>query len=330
MKKVRKALLLALVFVLVTMCLASCGGTKDAASTDNTPADVSTNEITKIGLLHQDQTWELYQVEEKALQELCDANGIELVTANPSSDASKQLEQFESLVNSGCQAIVCVTIDGNVMENAVKRAVENGIIVISEFVPIDAASCNIVVDEYGYGYAIGKMAGEYCQANFEGETIECALLRMHDYEPGIQRGKGMEDGFTEFFPTGVVVNDQDSVDVASAMAATEAILSANPNCRVFLCDSDDTGAIGAYQALKASVKPSDYDKYVVIGADGTSHGIELTKEGGMYRGTIDLQSDKLGEQAFNLIMDLNEGKTVEKTQYLQIKEVNHEVAKADY
>lgn len=307
--------------MVVAMCFTfvSCGS-----------KNTGVNGISKIGFLHQDATWEMYQIEEAAVKALCDANGIELVTANPSSDASKQLEQFDNLINAGCQAIICVTVDGNVMKSAVEAAVKKGVIVVSEFVPVEGASCNIEVDEYGYGYAIGKMAGEYCEENFAGETVECALLRMHDYEPGIERGKGMEAAFKEFFPTGVIVNDQDSVDVASAMTATEAILAANPDCRVFLCDSDDTGAIGAYQALMANVQPGDYDKYVVIGADGTSQGIKLTKEGGMYRGTIDLQCDKLGEQAFNIIMDIAGKKTVENTQYVVIKEVNYKVANSDY
>ena len=110
------------------------------------------------------------------------------------------------------------------------------------------------------------------------------------------------------------------------MSATEAILAANPDCRVFLCDSDDTGAIGAYQALMSSVDEADYDKYVVIGADGTAKGIELTAEGGMYRGTVDLQNDKLGEQAYNIVMDLAAGKDVETPQYLNVKPVDYEAA----
>ena len=315
----KKVFALILVVIMAMTCLVGCGSSAGDDAADE-------GGIQKIGFLHQDATWEMYQVQEAAVKALCDANGIELVSANPSSDAAKQLEQFESLVSSGCDAIIMVTIDGTVVKSAVEQAVADGVIVISEFVPIEGASCNIEVDEYGYGYAIGSLAGEYCAANFPGETVECALLRMHDYEPGIERGKGMEAAFLELFPTGVIVNDQDSVDVASAMTATEAILAANPECRVFLCDSDDTGAIGAYQALMGIVDEADYDKYVVIGADGTAKGIELTAEGGMYRGTVDLQNDKLGEQAYNLIMDLAAGNTVETPQYLNVKPVNYEAA----
>ena len=309
------ALVLSLILVM-TICLSGCGAPKK-----------DSDGIKKIGFLHQDATWEMYQVQEAAVKALCDEKGIELVSANPSSDPAKQLEQFESLVNSGCDAIISVTVDGTVLESAVKSAVESGVIVLSEFVPVEGASCNIEVDEYGYGVAIGSLAGKYCAEHFEGERIECALLRMFDYEPGIERARGMRDSFLELFPTGVIVNEQDSVDVESAMSATEAILAANPDCRVFLCDSDDTGAIGAYQALMSYVDPADYDKYVVIGADGTDKGFELTAEGGMYRGTVDLQNEKLGQQAFQIIMDLSEGKEVETTQYLNVLPVDYEIAK---
>ena len=322
MKNLKKVLVVVVALMLVAaMCLTctACGSKNKGV-----------NGIAKIGMLHQDATWEMYQIQEAAIKALCDANGIELVSANPSSDATKQLEQFDNLVNAGCDAIIVVTIDGSVLKNSVANATKKGVFVVSEFVPVEGASVNIEVDEYGYGYTIGKLAGEYCQANFAGETVECALLRMHDYEPGIRSGQGMEDAFKEFFPTGVIVNDQDSVDVESAMTATEAILAANPECRVFLCDSDDTGAIGAYQALMSVVKPEDYAKYVVIGADGTNQGIALTKEGGMYRGTVDIQNAKIGEQAFNIVMDLAAKKDVELTQYIDTKPVDYEVANKDY
>lgn len=330
----RRILALTLALVMA-FALCACGqqaapAAAPAAESEAAPATESGAAIKKIGFLHQDATWQMYQVEEAAVKALCDENGIELVSANPSSDPAKQLEQFESMVNSGCDAIIVVTVDATVLENAVKNATSKGVIVIPEFIPIDGAQANIEVDEYGYGYIIGEIAGKYCEANFPGEAIEAATLRMWDYEPGIKRAEGMKDAFLKYVPNGAIVNDQDTNDVESAMSATEAILAANPDCRVFLCDSDDTGAIGAYQALMSYVKPEDYDKYAVIGADGTEKGIELTAEGGMYRGTVDLQCDKLGIQAFNLIMDIAAGKPVEVTNYIVCKAVDYETANSDY
>ena len=298
-----------------------------SASSDSASGDLG---FKKIGLCHYDQAWEMYKIMEDAVKKLADADGIELLTANASGDATKQLQQIETMIQSGVDAIFCVTVDGAVVEDAVKKAEEKGITFISLFMTVESASVNISVDEYQYGYEIGKMAGEYCAKNFPGEKIEAAKLRMFNYKPGIARGQGMEDAFLEYFPTGAIVNDQDSMDVDSAMTATEAILAANPDCRVFLCDSDDTGAIGAYEVLKSKVKEADYAKYCVIGADGTDQGIKYVKEGGMYRGTIDIQTPLIGEQCYQIIKDIKAGKTVEKTQFISIKPVTYDVAIADY
>lgn len=135
MKKSQKVLALVLAAImLMGLCLSGCGANEEVAQEKT---------IKKIGFLHADATWQMYQIQEAAVKALCDANGIELVSANPSNDPAKQLEQLESLVNSGCDAIISVTVDGTVLEAAVKNAVDNGVIVISEFVPVEAATCNI-------------------------------------------------------------------------------------------------------------------------------------------------------------------------------------------
>ena len=173
-------------------------------------------------------------------------------------------------------------------------------------------------------------AGQWAQKNYPGQELEAALLRMHDYKPGVERGKGMRDCFAKEFPTGKIVSDQNSVDIETAMKATETILQANPNVKIFMANSDDTGAVGAYEVLKAKVKPEDYDKYAVIGADGTGQGIKYLKEGGMYRGDIDVLPYQLGVDAFNMIKDLVAGKIVDAKQYLKFSPIDYEKAIKDY
>jgi len=140
----------------------------------------------------------------------------------------------------------------------------------------------------------------------------------------------MRDCFAKEFPTGKVVSDQNSVDVETGMKATEAILQANPNVRIFMADSDDTGAIGAYEVLKAKVKPADYGNYAVIGADGTSQGIKYVKEGGMYRGDVDVLPAQLGVDSYNMIKDLLAGKPVNPKQFVKFLPVDYETAIKNY
>jgi len=289
-------------------------------------------QMKKIAVVHYLQAWQMYQIMTDFLQETCDEQGIELVIVDANLDANKQLQLIETMMNSGVDGIFCVTLDGPTLEDVAARCAEQGIAFTSLFTEVKNASGNMFVDEFDYGYQIGKMGALYMADNFPGERVEVGLLRMHDYLPGIERGQGMEAAVAEFFPTGVVVNDQHSVDVASAMSATEAILAGNPETRLFLTDSDDTGAIGAYEALRARVSPEDQHKYAVIGADGTMQAFGYIAEGGMYRGTVALDMKAIADMAFNMTAAAFKGEPYEKIQYVEyvlvdINNVNEWIAK---
>jgi ABC-type sugar transport system substrate-binding protein len=275
-------------------------------------------------------SWEMYVIMQAAIEKLAKTDGVELVVADGEGDAAKQIQAIETMANSGVQGIICVTIDGQALEPSVAKLKEKGIVFVSLFTEVPSATVNVYVDEYKYGYAIGTLAGQWAQKNFPGQAIEAALLRMHDYRPGIQRGQGMRDAFAKEFPTGVIVSDQNSVDVQTAMSATEAILQANPNVKIFMTDSDDTGAIGAYEVLMAKVKPENFNQYAVIGADGTSQGIKYVLEGGMYRGDVDVMPAQLGIDSYNFIKDILGGKTVDQKQYVKFLPVDYQTALEKY
>ena len=292
MKKVFVVLSVALTIALLAAC-GSPAASPPAGSSDG-------KQMKKIAFVHSLQAWQMYQIMTGFLQETCDAQGIELAIVDANMDSNKQLQLIETQMSSGADGIIVVTIDGPTLEDVAKRCKDNGVAFTAMFTEVENASANMYVDEYGYGYAIGQLGAEYYAKNFPGEEIEIGLLRMHDYLPGIERGKGMRQAFVDLFPTGVVVNDQHSIDVQSAMTATEAILAGNPNTVCFLTDSDDTGAIGAYEVLKAKVASANQDKYCVIGADGTMQAFGYVAENSMYRGTIALDMKAIADTAFRL------------------------------
>jgi ribose transport system substrate-binding protein len=272
----------------------------------------------------------MYVIMQEAIDKLAKEQGVEVVYADGNVDAAKQISAAETMMNSGVDGIISVTVDGQAMEPTVQKLNEKGIPFVSLFVEVPSADVNVYVDEYKYGCAIGTLGGQWAQKNFPGQELEAALLRMHDYKPGVERGKGMRDCFAKEFPTGKIVSDQNSVDIETGMTATEAILQANPNVKIFLADSNDTGAIGAFEVLKAKVKPEDYDKYAVIGADGTSQGIKYLKEGGMFRGDVDVLPYQLGEDAFNMIKALLAGEMIEQKQFVKFSPVDYETAIEKY
>ncbi len=316
--------------IILAVILSACGGTAASSSPAPTGSEGGAKTLKKVGIVHFSQSWEIYIKMEKAIREMAAKDGVEIITADGAGDTNKQISGIDAMLAANVDGVICVTGDSDALEPSVKKLQQNGIAYISLFMSVESSTVDILVNEYDYGYAIGTLAGKWAQANFPGENLQAALLRMHDYKPGIERGKGMQDAFTKEFPTGEVVNDQHSVDVESAMKATEAILQANPDTKIFMCDSDDTGAIGANEVLKAKVKAEEQSKYCVIGADGTGQALDIIKEGGMYRGTIDIMPDQIGIQAYGLIKEYVEGKTPEKTQYIAFKPVDTALAQAEY
>jgi ribose transport system substrate-binding protein len=326
------------VILALTMVLTACAPKPAQAPSGSAPNPTQApsgsapqvKKLVKIGLIHQMASWEMYVIMQAAIEKLAKTDNVELVVADGEGDAAKQIQAIETMANSGVQGIICVTIDGQALEPSVAKLKEKGIVFVSLFTEVPSATVNVYVDEYKYGFAIGTLAGQWAQTNFPGQPIQAALLRMHDYRPGIQRGQGMRDAFAQAFPTGKVVSDQNSVDVQTAMSSTEAILQANPDVKIFMADSDDTGAIGAYEVLKAKVKPDAYNQYAVIGADGTSQGIKYLKEGGMYRGDVDVQPGQLGIDSYNFIKDILAGKTVDQKQFVKFLPVDYATALSKY
>ena len=68
----------------------------------------------------------------------------------------------------------------------------------------------------------------------------------------------------------------------------------------------------------------------MIGADGTSQGIKYLKEGGMYRGDVDVLPAQLGVDAYNIIKDLLAGKQVEAKQYVKFLPIDYATAIEKY
>ena len=296
----------------------------------STAAGEGEKKIEEIGVSHYLAAYEFFAKVQAGIDEVANAKGIKVSSQDANLDAAKQLQQIETFINAGVDGIISSTIDGTVLNPAVKKAVDAGIGFISLYVPVEDATVNYVVDEYKYGLLIGTLAGQWAQKNFPGEKIQAALLRMHDYVPGIERGRGEREAFLKEFPTGEIVADQNAVDVDSAMKATEAILQANPDVRIFITDSDDTGAIGAYEVLKAKVDPADYYKYGVFGADGVNQAIKYVKENGMYRATVDVHPEKVGATSVNMLIDWAAGKDIPNIAYSEFKAVDYDTAMKEY
>jgi ribose transport system substrate-binding protein len=334
MNKALKILLISVLIVLVSLAVLGCkavAADKDAAAGETAAGQgESGGTLEKVGYSPYLAS-HLFWIEiENGIKEVGAAKGFTVSVQDPNLDAAKQQQQIEAFINSDIQGIICATIDAASLNPTIKKAVEKGIGFISVTVPADDATANVLISEYEYGLAIGTLAGQWAQKNYPGEKIEAAMLRAQDYLPGIERAKGMKEAFLKEFPTGEVVVDQHSNSIELALEATAVVLQAHPDVKIFLCDSDDTGAIGAYEALKERIDEADWPKYGVFGADAVEQAIKYVKEGGMYRGTVDLKPKQIGVESAQLLLDWAAGKKIEGISYSNFRMVDYETAMKDY
>jgi ABC-type sugar transport system substrate-binding protein len=115
--------------------------------------------------------------------------------------------------------------------------------------------------------AVGKTAAEIINAKFPGKTVKIAIVQFKGLLP--DQSAARVAGYLEALDQGGVkyeiVADQDAWLQDTALAAADAILTANPELDVIIAVNDG-GTIGSAQAV---VNAGKQDKVLVFGHDGS-------------------------------------------------------------
>lgn len=322
----RKGFILVIVcMLLISLIVAGCSVEEESAQTGDAP------EIKTVGFSVYDMTYQFCVVIADGARDAAEKHGMTINFQDAAIDSTRQVEHIENFITQKVDAIISYTIDDAVVTPLVQQAKEAGIPVISMWTPVDGATVNMVVDEYEYGYIIGKMAGQWAAENYPDEEVEAVILTVFDYKPGIQRREGMTDAFSKYFPTGKIVAVENSDTTVLGMEVTETLMQAYPNLKIIMADSDDTGAIGAAEALNSIVPESERHLYAVFGADAVPEAISRMKEPNtLYRGTIDVMPYAAGEAAIELLAQLFAGENIEELFYQPFIEVDIDKALSDY
>ncbi|MDR1580572.1 MAG: sugar ABC transporter substrate-binding protein [Synergistaceae bacterium] len=257
---------------------------------------------------------------------------LKLNVQDQENDSARQTTQLENFISMGVDGMIICAIDGDVADTQVAAAATKGILTIAEGIDIKSARVWQNWIEFDYGYTVGKMAGKWISKNLpDEEIVECGVLGQ-SYTPQLKdRTDGIVAGLTENAPNAKVVAIQDSESMQRAIEITENWMQEHPNMRVICGIDDDNGGIGANEALNAIIPPEKRDKYAVFGADGVAEAIKRIKEGGCYKGTVDIDPYGQGYNCVEVLVRLWKGEDVERFILVQSdKEVDYETAIANY
>lgn len=323
-RAMKKTLLIVVAVLMLVVLLTAC--TK--SEVPETPG--SSLEGLTVGLSCMDTSWQFFTSVNEGSIDLAEEYGISLNIQDAQNDASKQMEQVEAFITQGVDAIIVDTIDAGSLISLAQKAKEKGIAFIARWTAVEGATCNMLLNEYEYGVAIAELAVEWLNENYPGQEVEVALMGMYDYNPSVIRLEGIKETLLKGFPNAKIVAEEQSADMETAMNAADAIMQAYPNVKMILGDSDDTATIGATEAVKAILDPSEYDSFYIGGADAVDAAIALIKEGSPMKATVDLHNYDIGADSIRLIIEYFEKGSIDPEFSFMFEGIDYETVMAKY
>ena len=154
------------------------------------------------------------------------------------------------------------------------------------------------LDEYDYGYTIGKQAAEYIRDVLGGKA-KVAIISQDNVESVIPRGNGVEDAIKDIAPEAEIVARQAGDTPEGGLTIIESVLQSNPDLNVVVA-TNDSGGIGGYQAMVNAGKSGE--QYGVFSGDATAECLALMElPDSIYRGTVDLFPYKGGYESAQIL-----------------------------
>src|SRR5215208_5732340 len=248
------------------------------------------NKEVTIGLITKTESNPFFVKMKEGAQAQAKKDNVKLLTASGKSDTdnASQVTAMENMTTQGAKVILDVPADSKAVVPAIKKARDQGVIVITLDTPTEpqsAADALFATDNL----KAGELIGQYAKAKVKEMGIK-PKIAMLDLAPGISVGQLRHDGFLKGF--GIKEGDPQIVgaaptlgDTAKGQAAMETLLQKDPDINVIYSINEPSGFGGA-TALKAAGK--DPKDFILVSVDG---GCDAIKRG-IKTGVIDATSQQ--------------------------------------
>ncbi|MEZ6042213.1 MAG: sugar ABC transporter substrate-binding protein [Planctomycetaceae bacterium] len=226
-------------------------------------------------------------------------NGI-----NDETDLSGQVSLVEQMMAQQVDAIVIAPADSKALVPVLKRALDEGIVVINIDNKLDAdvlEQSGIQIPFVGPNNRAGaKQVGDFLATQLQSGDEVAILEGITTSFNGQQRKLGFQDAMTE---AGMKIVDSQSAqwEMTVADQVTSSILTAHPQIKAILA-CNDSMAVGAMAAIRSAGR----DDVKVVGFDNIS-AVKSSLANGNMTATADQHGDQLAvfgiEYALQALMD---------------------------
>ncbi|MDO4793951.1 MAG: sugar ABC transporter substrate-binding protein [Filifactor alocis] len=290
-------------FMGLSLLLGGCAGKQVA---EEAPAAEQGGETPKIAYVTMDVTSPYFIKMIDGMKEEAEALGVELSVHDGKYQAQPQIDAIDTLITQGVDAIILSANDPAALQPSVDKAKEAGIKVVAANVEMQNTDAFVSLVEKDYGLTGGEIAGKYIAEKMGGEA-EVAILTFTQVPAVIQRAEGLKEGIFKHAPNAKVVTEVEASTREAGLKAIENVLQTNPNLNVVVGINDDA-VLGGYEAMMAAKRTGD--DVCLVGLDAVDEAIAKVKEGGIYRGTVDIDPFGSGKFILNTTKKVLDGETM--------------------
>lgn len=296
MKKMKKFAALALTGIMTAGMMAGCGAAKDSGSTAGSTA--AAGDTYKVGYVNLADTDVFCSSRKDAVQKALEADGSYSVSfTDGNNDVQKQIDQTNTFIAQGVDAVILVPCDADGIVPAVKACNQADIPVVLIGNACDPSECEYIFigsPHYNSGYLQGEYVGQMLADSVGIENAKILYLEgTNGLDHAALRKQGTMDALTE---AGMDVETQvlDSQDAdyvkAKAMEKMDAWIQkyASGGTAEFqaVIAANDQMALGAMESLKGAGLLNGNTEIFVSGIDGTADALQAIVDGNMVQSVL--------------------------------------------
>lgn len=236
---------------------------------------------------------------------------VELLEANSANKPDKEVQLINTYIANNVDAIAIAPLSAKSSVNALERAREKGITVITHNMTLesDLAAASIESDQFDIGASTGRAAREYIEKRLGGRA-KVAMIAFQSQLPeqSSLRSNGFKSEITKL-PGVKIVAEQDAWLAEQAVKKVGDILTANPDVDIIWC-ANEGGTVGAVMAVKNAGKAG---KIAVFGTDTSEQLADFLLDGANILQAITGQRPfEIGTMAVEAAVKVLKGENIEK------------------
>lgn len=235
-----------------------------------------------------------YQDMAAEMQAAAKDHGLTLRVQYAEFDSARQVEQIESFVAQGVDALIVAPTDSSGMGPAIAEARARGIPVFTADIAAKDADilCHIASDNYQGGVILA----EYLAKLLNGQG-KIAIIDHREATSVQDRTRGFVETVAKYPGMQIVQRAPGEGQRDKAHAAAEKLLQAHPDLNAIFGINDDS-ALGALAAVEAA---GLQDKIVIVGFDGTPEARDAIRAGKALKADTVQFPGRIGRQTLDVI-----------------------------